>query len=73
MVRIYKNTGKIVTDASSVDIFRDSLATGIEKALKDFPGDENFTLLGILKNAFPIAFKLAGYKADEVLEIKQIT
>ena len=80
MLKVYKNEGKggngefvIVTDASNLDSFRTDLATALVAALDKFEGDDFFTANGILVNAIPIMFKLAGYKADEVHEVKHIT
>lgn len=77
MVKIYKNMGKggngefvIETDSANVDDFRNSLALAIQKVILELDGDLEFTLSGIFASAFPIAFKLAGYKAEDVHESK---
>lgn len=73
MIRIYKDTGKggngsftIQTDAESLDGFIDELEGAVLQVIKAFPGDEEFTMAGILPLMFDIGFKIAGYKNDKV-------
>ena len=71
MVRIFKDaqTGEYVLQTSCLDT--DSFISELSEALTDAiskPESSELTTLGILSNAMPIAFKLAGYKADTVME-----
>ena len=70
MVRIFKDaqTGEHVIQTSCLDTdsFIAELSEALTEALKK-DGNDIMTL-GILSNAMPIAFKLAGYKADTVME-----
>lgn len=71
MVRIYKDkSGEflIQTTCLDVDAFVADLAEALSDTLKDANGEADFAALGILTNAMPIAFKLAGYKAETVSE-----
>ncbi len=71
MVRIFKddNTGDFVlqTTAIDTDSFMAELAEAIDMAIKA-SNDDGVSALGILKNAMPIAYKLSGYKAENVQE-----
>lgn len=75
MVRIYKDkSGEylVQTTCLDVDSFVSDLAEAFGKSLAEMePGESGIgelAALGILTNAMPIAFKLAGYKADTVVE-----
>ena len=77
MVNIYKNRGKggngefvIETNLTSLDTFKSELSGAILAAISELEGDDEFTMTGILEKAFPIAFKLSGYKAESVHEQK---
>lgn len=72
MVRIFSDTngsGEFVLQTTSLDLesficdFSEALNAAVIKA-----DDGGLTAMGIMKNAMPIAFKLAGYKADTVQE-----
>lgn len=69
MIRIYKdsNTGEhiIQTTCLDVDSFTAELAEALANAINK--GDAEVAM-SILTNSMPIAFKLAGYKADTVSE-----
>ena len=71
MVRIFRDkaTGDFViqTTATDTDAFLAELAESMDVAIKQ-TNDEGISALGILKNAMPIAYKLSGYKADNVQE-----
>jgi hypothetical protein len=72
MVRIYcdkSGTGEFVvqTTASDVDAFIGELAEALDAAVLK-ASDGGLSAMGIIKNAMPIAFKLAGYKAETVVE-----
>jgi len=70
MVRIFKDskTSDFVVQTTCLDSqsFIAELAETLTLAVaKD---DSGFTALGILNNAMPIAYKLSGYKAENVSE-----
>lgn len=72
MVRVFhdKASGEFViqTTCLDVDSFTSDLAEALAGVLKKSNGDAAIDALGILANAMPIAFKLAGYKAESVDE-----
>jgi DeoR/GlpR family transcriptional regulator of sugar metabolism len=69
MIRIFKDnvTGEhvIQTTCLDVDSFTAELAEALANAINK--GDSEIAM-SILTNSMPIAFKLAGYKADGVSE-----
>ena len=69
MIRIFKDkqTGEhvIQTTCLDVDSFTAELAEAVSNAINK--GDAEIAL-SILTNSMPIAFKLAGYKAENVTE-----
>lgn len=69
MIRIFKDnqTGEhvIQTTCLDVDSFTAELAEALSNAINK--GDAEIAL-SILTNSMPIAFKLAGYKAENVTE-----
>lgn len=75
MIRVYKsqNNGEFIiqTDAIEVIYFVQDLSDAILRCLEQMQGDEEHTLHSILSNAFPIAFKLQGYKAETV-HVRQV-
>jgi hypothetical protein len=75
MIRIYKsqNNGEFIiqTDATEMSFFMQELSSAILQCLDKMSGDEDHTLTSILSNAFPIAFKLQGYKAETV-HVRQV-
>lgn len=72
MVRIYQDrqSGEFVIQTTCLDVesFTADLAEALAEITKDANGDAALSTLGVLNNAMPIAFKLAGYKADTVYE-----
>jgi hypothetical protein len=71
MVKIYKNRGKggngemvVETDATNVDQFISQLSDAIVMALDELPGDDNFTMSGIMRAAIPVAIYIAGVEYD---------
>lgn len=73
MVRIFcdKNgSGEYVLQTTCLDCdsFTSELAEAFATALSAAGEGADLAALGILKSAMPIAFKLAGYKADTVSE-----
>lgn len=72
MVRIYSDAGGtgefvIQTTCLDPDTFISELSEALDLAVKK-ADDGGLTALGVLKNAMPIAYKLSGYKADNVQE-----
>ena len=72
MVRVFRDKQSsefvIQTTCLTVETFTSDLSEALAEVLKKSNGDAALDALGILGNAMPIAFKLAGYKADEVDE-----
>lgn len=72
MVRIFqdKQSGEFVVQTTCLDpdSFVSDLAEALADVLKKSNGDAALAALGVLNNAMPIAFKLSGYKADNVAE-----
>lgn len=73
MVRIFSDkngSGEYViqTTATDADTFVCELAEAMHKAVSAAEDDGGLAMMGIMKNAMPIAFKLSGYKADTVSE-----
>lgn len=73
MVRIFcdKNGGGefvIQTTCLDAEKFTEELAEALAAAMPSASDGPELAAYGILKNAMPIAFKLAGYKADTVAE-----
>ncbi len=70
MVKIFKDdkTGQYMVQTSCLDMeaYMGDLAEALAEIKKE--PDAAVDLLGVLQNAMPIAFKLAGYKADTVVE-----
>lgn len=70
-------TGKreivVQTNAQSLDLFISGLADAIDTAMHCVNSDERAELLAsTLRNAFPVAFSIAGYKADRVSETRML-
>ena len=73
MVRIFADkhgSGEYViqTAATDTENFVVELAEAMNKAVLSAEDDGGIAIMGILKNAMPIAFKLSGYKAETVSE-----
>ena len=69
MIKIFKDkSGEflIQTTCLDADSFIIELAEALTLAIEK--NDGGLAALGILQNAFPIAFKLSGYKAETVRE-----
>jgi hypothetical protein len=70
-VRIFKDktTGDyaVQTTCLNAEVYVMELSEALNDALRH-ENDGAVAAYGILKNAMPIAFKLTGYKADEVSE-----
>ena len=68
MIQIFKDkTGEylVQTTCLTTETFIGELAEAISVCAAE---DAGLAALGILTNAMPIAFKLSGYKADQVRE-----
>lgn len=77
MVRIFKDAGSgqfvIQTTCLDLDSYIAELGEALHKVVTsgttaDISSDDGISAMGILQNAMPVAFKLAGYKADTVSE-----
>jgi hypothetical protein len=78
MVRIFKDangTGQFVIQTTCTDVqsFISDLSEAMHKVIttgscEEISQDGGVSAMGILQNAMPIAFKLAGYKAESVSE-----
>ncbi len=72
MVRIFqdKHTGEYVVQTTCLEpgAFISDLSEALADVVGKANGDGALAALGILTNAMPIAFKLSGYKADNVNE-----
>lgn len=70
-VRIFKDkdTGEyaVQTSCLTADAFITELSEALAKAMS-LENSSDMAAFGILKSSMPIAFKLSGYKADEVSE-----
>lgn len=58
----------VLTTAHDLDTFISGLASACAQFVQGGGVDKEHELLWIFKNSFPVAFKLAGYKADQVIE-----
>ena len=67
MVRIFrdKQSGEYVVQTTCCDMA--SFIADLSDAIAGLKG-EGADILGVFQNAMPIAFKLSGYKADNVQE-----
>lgn len=82
-VSLYKSTSTgtvdvvVQTNAQSLDVFVAGLAQALEQALiataKEERGDLNKVIGATLRNAFPIAFAIAGYKSEKVNRVELLT
>lgn len=75
MVKVFEDPKShdivVWTSALSVEDFLLELAGAMDMASKN--GDREMKIGQILQNAMPIAFKLAGYKADSVNESRTLS
>lgn len=78
-VSLYKSTAGgareivVQTNAQSLDVFISGLADALDAALQAEPDLAAQTIAATLKNAFPVAFAISGYKAEKVSESKLLT
>lgn len=78
-VSLYKSTANgsreivVQTNAQSLDVFISGLADALAIALQAEPELAAHTIAATLKNAFPVAFSISGYKAEKVSESKLLT
>jgi hypothetical protein len=63
----------VQTNAQSLDLFIAGLADAVDAAMDSLPSNDRAELLaGLFRNAFPVAFAIAGYKADKVTESRML-
>lgn len=78
-VALYRSTASgaveivVQTNAQSLDVFISGLADALHGALSGGKEESQAVIAATLKNAFPVAFAIAGYKADKVSESKLLT
>lgn len=78
-VSLYKSTAGgsreivVQTNAQSLDVFISGLSDALDEALRVEPELSAQTIAATLKNAFPVAFAICGYKAEKVSESKLLT
>ena len=58
----------VQTNASSMDVFTPALAKALSEAIHNDPSDVDEMIRAVLATAFPLAFRIAGYKVDSVKE-----
>jgi hypothetical protein len=64
----------VQTNAQSLDLFIAGLADALNEAVsKVSPDDHAEMLASIFRNAFPVAFAIAGYKAEKVVESRTLS
>ena len=69
----------VQTNAQSLDVFISALSDAMHAALvheastPNAPDQSQALIAATLKNAFPVAFAIAGYKAEKVSESKLLT
>ena len=63
----------VQTNAQSMDVYIDALAEALDSAIEADPANRSATIAATLRNAFPVAFAIAGYKAEKVTESKLLT
>jgi len=72
MVRIFRDgiTGDFVVQTTCLDAsdFISELSEALSESINANIEGKDLVALGVLTNAMPIAFKLSGYKADNVQE-----
>jgi hypothetical protein len=70
MIQIFrgKDSYCIRTTCLDTESFIADLAEALQAVSAEANGDGGIAMMGVLNQAMPIAFKLAGYKADTVQE-----
>lgn len=71
-------TGKrevvVQTNAQSLDLFITGLADALDVAIETMGKEERAEMLAsILRNAFPVAYAISGYKAERVSETRMLS
>lgn len=71
-------TGKreivVQTNAQSLDLFIAGLADALDVAIETMGKDERAEVLAsVLRNAFPVAYAISGYKAERVSETRMLS
>lgn len=79
-VSIYRSTASgtndvvVQTNAQTLELFMPALAEAITIALKEIaPEDTPHFLKAVVHNSLPLAFKIAGYKNESVVESRLLT
>ena len=81
-VSLYESTASgareivVQTNAQSLDVFINGLSDALHSALMSKASASEssaWVIAATLKNAFPVAFAIAGYKAEKVSESKLLT
>ena len=72
------STGKreivVQTNAQSLELFIAGLADAMDAAISQHPAEARVEFLAsLLRNAFPVAFAIAGYKAERVSETRMLS
>ena len=63
----------VQTNAQTLDLFTTGLADAIADAVEKIEPERRAEVLGsLLRNALPVAFAIAGYKADRVSESRML-
>jgi hypothetical protein len=77
MIRIYhesNNGDRVVqTDAMSLEQFEQEAILAVLKIVEVDQGDLEFSLNHVIPRLLRLAFKVAGYKRDDVLEQRLLT
>jgi len=64
----------VQTNAQSLDLFIAGLADAVAGAMDKVSGDDRPEILAaVFRNAFPVAFAIAGYKAEKVVESRTLS
>ena len=64
----------VQTNAQSLDLFIAGLADAVGAAVAKMPPEDHVECLSsIFRNAFPVAFAIAGYKAEKVVESRTLS
>lgn len=78
-VSLYKSSASgseeivVQTNAQSLEVFVASFSDALAEAITSDSKAARALICSALKNAFPIAFALSGYKADKVSEARLLT
>lgn len=63
----------VQTNAQSLDLYIAGLADALDSAIENMDSGSRVEMLSsLLRNAFPVAFSIAGYKAERVSESRML-